>query len=225
MKESAHFWDIGKGILTVAVLIPLLFGLQTIIGLQVAAAQTFPTSTVATTTGAQPPLPFLGTSTAPFATTSISIGTSTFSNFNNAVIGLTGSTTPFGAANSPGGGGSSAGNAATIGFAALAALAVLIAVEAPAAALSVAGVPFGGFVSFLLPCANGVIYTVIVNPDGIGSGAYIWTPATITFAFGPPSHLGQAIIGAAGEPAFCYIPPSFVISGIGMNVVGTSLVP
>ncbi len=80
---------------------------------------------------------------------------------------------------------------------------------------------WGGQFQTVIPCWNAVIYVVAGPPRG---GPFIWTPATATFSYGPPSHTGQYGLGLAGPPYFCLVSPYPIIafSGIIMTMVGTS---
>ncbi len=100
-----------------------------------------------------------------------------------------------------------------VGFA----LALLCA--APGLALAF---PFGGRASLVLPCVyNSTIYVVLGPPIG---GDYVWTTATKTYPFGPPTHAGQYDLGLASPPYYCIysIAPIITYSGIAMTMVGTS---
>jgi hypothetical protein len=79
---------------------------------------------------------------------------------------------------------------------------------------------FGGRVSVALPCFNIALWTTVGEPRG---GIYIWTPATKTYANGPPAS-GKYVLGLYGIPYFCivFIVPLIVLPGITMTMVGTS---
>jgi hypothetical protein len=81
--------------------------------------------------------------------------------------------------------------------------------------------PFGGAASIVIPCYNSAIYALVGPPVG---GPFIWTPATLTFSFGPPSHSGQWILGNAGPPYFCLvsIDPIITYSGTDIIMMGSS---
>ncbi|PIR84189.1 hypothetical protein COU18_00335 [Candidatus Kaiserbacteria bacterium CG10_big_fil_rev_8_21_14_0_10_51_14] len=81
--------------------------------------------------------------------------------------------------------------------------------------------PFGGQISIFRPCFNQAIYALIGPPRG---GPYIWTPSTLTYQFGPPSHPGQSILGLAGIPYYCLVSvqPIEVWPGIYIMMMGSS---
>lgn len=82
--------------------------------------------------------------------------------------------------------------------------------------------PFGGRASTVLNCVyNSTIYTNLGPPRG---GEYIWTTATRTYEFGPPSHAGQWMLGLAGAPYFCVYSkaPLIIYTGIAMIMMGSS---
>ncbi len=81
--------------------------------------------------------------------------------------------------------------------------------------------PFGGQTSLVVPCYNGAIYAVVGPPVG---GAYLWTPATMTYRFGPPTHPGQWLLGNAGPPYFCLVSilPIITFPGIDIIMMGSS---
>ncbi len=87
---------------------------------------------------------------------------------------------------------------------------------------SIAGAfPFGGQAALVLPCFNNAIYVNVGAPIG---GAYIWTPATMTYQFGAPTHSGQWLLGLASAPYYCIISiqPVIVWPGIAITMLGTS---
>jgi hypothetical protein len=82
--------------------------------------------------------------------------------------------------------------------------------------------PFGGRAGTVLNCVyNSTIYTNLGPPRG---GEYIWTTATKTYLFGPPSHAGQWILGLAGAPYYCIykISPLTIYTGISISMMGSS---
>jgi hypothetical protein len=81
--------------------------------------------------------------------------------------------------------------------------------------------PFGGQVGSTIFCANGVILDEVGPPIG---GLFLWTPATATYAFGPPTHPGQWVLGLSGIPYYCLVSivPLLFAPGITMMMVGTS---
>ncbi len=88
----------------------------------------------------------------------------------------------------------------------------------PAVALAF---PFGGSIGVIVPCYNNAIYASLGPPIG---GPYIWTPATKTYQFGPPTHSGQWLLGLAGAPYFCLvsIEPVIVWPGTDITMMGSS---
>src|SRR3989338_8919373 len=90
--------------------------------------------------------------------------------------------------------------AVTISF-----LTALLMLSTPLAAYAF---PFGGQITIIKPCYNNAIYVNLSPPRG---GAFIWTPATKTYQFGPPRHGGQGPVGLAGAPFYLAVfifPPS-----------------
>lgn len=82
--------------------------------------------------------------------------------------------------------------------------------------------PFGGQASVVLRCPyNNTIYARLGPPRG---GEYIWTTATKTYLFGPPSHAGQWLLGLAGAPYYCIylISPLTIYTGIAITMMGSS---
>lgn len=62
--------------------------------------------------------------------------------------------------------------------------------------------PFGGPITFMHQCNNGIF--VQLGPPT--PGFFMWTPATKSYAFGPPTHVGQYLLGQAGPPMACLVP-------------------
>jgi hypothetical protein len=81
--------------------------------------------------------------------------------------------------------------------------------------------PFGGQAGLVVPCYNNAIYASLGPPRG---GPYIWTPATKTYRFGPPTHAGQWLLGLGGAPYYCIVSilPIIVWSGTGIIMMGSS---
>lgn len=81
--------------------------------------------------------------------------------------------------------------------------------------------PFGGSIGLIKPCYNDAIYASLGPPT---PGPYIWTPATKTYQFGPPTHAGQWLLGLTGAPYFCLvsIEPVIVWPGINITMMGSS---
>ena len=82
--------------------------------------------------------------------------------------------------------------------------------------------PFGGQASIVLPCYyNSTIYTSLGPPRG---GEFIWTTATRSYQFGPPTHAGQWLLGLAGAPYYCIysLQPLIIYTGIAITMHGSS---
>lgn len=81
--------------------------------------------------------------------------------------------------------------------------------------------PFGGSVGIIRPCYNNAIYVALGPPRG---GPYIWTPATRTYQFGAPSHIGQWLLGLASAPYYCVVSifPVIVWPGTHIDMMGSS---
>lgn len=81
--------------------------------------------------------------------------------------------------------------------------------------------PFGGQASEVHKCYNRTIYIRLGPPV---PGVYIWTNGTRSYAFGPPSHAGQWLLGLAGAPHACLytIVPIDVRSGSSIIMHGSS---
>lgn len=81
--------------------------------------------------------------------------------------------------------------------------------------------PFGGQASQVVPCYNDAIFVNLGAPRG---GPFIWTPATRTYQFGPPTHSGQWLLGLAGAPYYCVvsIEPVIVWPGTNITMMGSS---
>jgi hypothetical protein len=81
---------------------------------------------------------------------------------------------------------------------------------------------FGGAIGPLIYCINSVTYVKLGAPRG---GPYLWSPkVTKTYEFGPPSHSGQWLLGAAGPTYFCIVSvlPLVVLPGLLMLYMGSS---
>jgi hypothetical protein len=81
--------------------------------------------------------------------------------------------------------------------------------------------PIGGYVVFTRPCNTGYLITV-VNPWGIGSGEYMFTPGSIPFPYTPPL-IHTWVVGMSDVPLPCFV--GHVLYGWGQRVtfIGTSL--
>ena len=93
------------------------------------------------------------------------------------------------------------------------------------------GISFGGRVTSAIPCLStlGPSLHVTIFPAGRFPISYIWTSATITKLAGPPTRVGQSILGLADIPFSCFIPGFFFIPptfffGLRMQFVGTSAI-
>lgn len=93
------------------------------------------------------------------------------------------------------------------------AVAFLCGLIAPVAAFAS---PFGGQASQVVPCVNTAIYALVGSPDG---GTFVWTPATITYQFGPPTHAGQWLLGLSGIPYVCIVSFDPLITWGATNIV------
>ncbi len=94
----------------------------------------------------------------------------------------------------------------------------LIVLATPLSALAF---PFGGQISTVVPCYNQAIFARIGPPRG---GDYVWTPATKLYQFGPPSFVGQWLLGLASAPYYCIvsIEPVIVWPGTAIDMMGSS---
>lgn len=90
---------------------------------------------------------------------------------------------------------------------------ILLALLFPSLALAF---PFGGQAGQVIPCYNNGIYVSLGAPRG---GPYIWTPATRTYQFGPPTHVGQWFLGIAGAPYYCVVSVQPFINYPAWNIV------
>lgn len=83
---------------------------------------------------------------------------------------------------------------------------------------------FGGRVLSIIPCALGLHVTI--QPAGVFPISYIWTPATLTFLYGPPRPGVQLLGSAYRAPAVCptLTTPPVPLPGLIMFMVGTSAV-
>jgi len=86
------------------------------------------------------------------------------------------------------------------------------------------GTSFGGRIFIFKPCHIGPMPAIWISiiPAGPFQPIYIWTPATLTFLSGPPSHAGQEILGVADTPITCSIGIYPLPPGQRMQIVGTS---
>jgi hypothetical protein len=82
-------------------------------------------------------------------------------------------------------------------------------------------VPFGGRVTSVIPCSQGLYFTVL-GPKGFG-GAYIWTPGSLTFPWGPPRPTIN-ILGIGAAPDVCYAG-TVPLFGLHVRMEGSSQLP
>lgn len=84
-----------------------------------------------------------------------------------------------------------------------------------------ASFPFGGQINKFYACYNSALWAQISAPT---PGKFIWTPSTRTYQFGPPRHVGQWLLGNAGNPYFCIysIQPLAVEPGTHILMMGSS---
>lgn len=89
------------------------------------------------------------------------------------------------------------------------------------APLVVFAFPFGGEVGQVIFCYNDAIWAAIGPPV---AGDYVWTPSTVTYEFGPPTHSGQWLLGLASPPYYCLvsIEPIIVYTGVAITMMGSS---
>ena len=108
-------------------------------------------------------------------------------------------------------------------------LVFIVLLALPAYTFAAFGFSFGGKItSPLVPCANipGAFQMMVLNellvPVPI---SVIWAPPplTLTFLAGPPTHVGQTVLGAASlTPAACVVA-GVPVPGFLMQIVGTSV--
>jgi Lamin Tail Domain len=79
----------------------------------------------------------------------------------------------------------------------------------------------GGSIGTIIFCHNGAIFAAVGPPR---AGPFIWTPATRTYQYGPPTHMGQWLLGLAAPPYYCLVSsdPIIVWAGILMTMEGSS---
>lgn len=96
---------------------------------------------------------------------------------------------------------------------------------APVPALAL-GTSFGGRIVTWVPCLSSFgpsVWFTIVPASLYPVVNFIWTPATITFLAGPPTHIGQQVLGVADVPFACFVGkvPFF---GQRIQTIGTSAI-
>ena len=69
--------------------------------------------------------------------------------------------------------------------------------------------PIGGKVVGMFPCIHGGGWTITVVGFGIGSGVFWYSPATVTFLYGPP-FIGEWVLGMSDVPTLCGERATFV---------------
>ncbi len=92
----------------------------------------------------------------------------------------------------------------------------MIAVTVAVVPMTALAFPFGGQASEVIFCYNDAIYALLGAPRG---GPFLWTPATQTYQFGPPSHAGQWLLGNAGPPYFCLVSILPIITYPGTDII------
>ena len=109
-------------------------------------------------------------------------------------------------------------------------LILVVVLMAPTYTFAAFGFSFGGKItSPLIPCANmpGTFLLVVLNellvPVPV---SVIWAPppVTLTFLSGPPTHVGQTVLGVASlTPTACVVAglpvPGFLIQTIGTSIL------
>lgn len=93
---------------------------------------------------------------------------------------------------------------------------ILVALLISCLPLIASAFPFGGQASEVIFCYNDAIFAQLGPPIG---GPYLWTPATKTYQFGPPTHSGQWVLGNAGPPYFCLVSILPIITYAGTDIV------
>lgn len=88
-----------------------------------------------------------------------------------------------------------------------------------AAAPSVTGIPFGGPILAMDICLEGKIWVMLGPPT---PGPFIWGLGTISYAYGPPSFIGQHLLGIAGPPDVCVLGAFLTKPGIRILMHGSS---
>ncbi|MEX0652167.1 MAG: hypothetical protein WD509_01305 [Candidatus Paceibacterota bacterium] len=78
-------------------------------------------------------------------------------------------------------------------------------------------IPFGGRTLITKPCNTGLL-ALIGPPVG---GEYMYTLATRTYLYGPPS-VPRWVLGNAGPPGLCFLGQFYIGAGPIMMIVGSS---
>lgn len=111
---------------------------------------------------------------------------------------------------------------------ALAIFSAIVSVFLAASPTRVLAEPFGGQVEVIHGCIKNIgdaggdrIYVFLGPPRG---GPYIWTTTTHTYPYGPPSHVGQWLLGLGGVPYSCVVSifPTVTNAGTYIMMMGSS---
>lgn len=84
------------------------------------------------------------------------------------------------------------------------------------------GIPFGGPITTIRFCKNGKIWVMLGAPT---PGPFIWSPGTVSYQYGPPSFVGQYLLGMASGPDVCVISSTVSLPGLGISFHGSSGAP
>lgn len=66
------------------------------------------------------------------------------------------------------------------------------------------GTPFGGRITMMRYCLCNASYLLTVGPPK--GGSFMYSPVSYSYAYGPPSHVGQWLLGMAGPTMLCINP-------------------
>ena len=97
---------------------------------------------------------------------------------------------------------------------------ILVGLVAPLSTLA-AIIPIGGRVITTKPCLGGGWYFTVAGFGGIGSGAFVWYPGSITYPYGLP-RIGVNILGTADASVVCMFG-KVPLPGFRVFMEGTSL--
>jgi len=85
--------------------------------------------------------------------------------------------------------------------------------------------PFGGQIEQIFyGCVNGISVTLSAPTPGV----FLYTPASLSYSYGPPSHVDQWLLGMAGPIMVCMVPchvgtcPDAAHSGLTITFHGSS---
>lgn len=81
------------------------------------------------------------------------------------------------------------------------------------------GIPFGGAVTAIIQCDEGLWLPKITPPTG---GSYMWVPGTISYQCGPPSFPGQWLLGIADTFVPCTVKGKIIGGGLRIQFHGSS---